>query len=433
MTWKNEKSQQAFLRAKDIMPGGVNSPVRAWKSMNMDPVILKKAFGSKVVDVDDNEYIDYICSYGPLILGHSHPVVVKAIQEAAENGTTFGSTSIHEIDFCSVIVDAFPAMQKIRLVNSGTEATMSAIRLARAYTHRDLILKFEGCYHGHADSFLMKAGSGLLTDRIPSSPGVPKETAQLTLNCSFNDTLQVEECFQKYGDQIAAIIVEPYPANMGLLFPKKGFLEFLREITSHYGSLLIFDEVISGFRFCYGGLQNLLHIHPDLTTLGKIIGGGLPIGAYGGKEDIMNMVSPEGTVYQAGTLSGNPIAVAAGQATLHELKLQQNLYDDIELQTEKLTFGIQTLLQNRNIPHILHKHGSVYSLFFTSIPDVQNYHDVCKTDTKFFSTLFEYLTQLGIMIAPSPYEVSFISSAHSELDISNTLLAWDEAITKTHS
>ncbi len=433
MTWKNEKSQQAFLRAKDIMPGGVNSPVRAWKSMNMDPVILKKAFGSKVVDVDDNEYIDYICSYGPLILGHSHPVVVKAIQEAAENGTTFGSTSIHEIDFCSVIVDAFPAMQKIRLVNSGTEATMSAIRLARAYTHRDLILKFEGCYHGHADSFLMKAGSGLLTDRIPSSPGVPKETAQLTLNCSFNDTLQVEECFQKYGDQIAAIIVEPYPANMGLLFPKKGFLEFLREITSHYGSLLIFDEVISGFRFCYGGLQNLLHIHPDLTTLGKIIGGGLPIGAYGGKEDIMNMVSPEGTVYQAGTLSGNPIAVAAGQATLHELKLQQNLYDDIELQTEKLTFGIQTLLQNRNIPHILHKHGSVYSLFFTCIPDVQNYHDVCKTDTKFFSTLFEYLTQLGIMIAPSPYEVSFISSAHSELDISNTLLAWDEAITKTHS
>ena len=433
MTWKNEKSQQAFLRAKEIMPGGVNSPVRAWKSMNMDPVILKRAFGSKVVDVDENEYIDYICSYGPLILGHSHPVVVKAIQEAAENGTTFGSTSIHEIEFCSEIVDAFPAMQKLRLVNSGTEATMSAIRLARAYTHRDLILKFEGCYHGHADSFLMKAGSGLLTDRIPSSPGVPKETAQLTLNCSFNDTLQVEECFQKYGDQIAAIIVEPYPANMGLLFPKKGFLEFLREITTHYGSLLIFDEVISGFRFCYGGLQNLLHIHPDLTTLGKIIGGGLPIGAYGGKEDIMNMVSPEGTVYQAGTLSGNPIAVAAGQATLHELKLQQNLYSDIELQTEKLTFGIQTLLQNRNIPHILHKHGSVYSLFFTSIPDVQNYHDVCKTDMQFFSTLFEYLTQLGIMIAPSPYEVSFISSAHSELDISNTLLAWDEAITKTHS
>jgi len=433
MTWKNEKSQQAFLRAKEILPGGVNSPVRAWKSMNMDPVILKRAFGSKVVDVDENEYIDYIGSYGPLILGHSHPVVVKAIQEAAENGTTFGSTSIHEIEFCNEIVDAFPAMQKIRLVNSGTEATMSAIRLARAYTHRDLILKFEGCYHGHADSFLMKAGSGLLTDRIPSSPGVPKEIAQLTLNCSFNDTLQVEECFQKYGDQIAAIIVEPYPANMGLLFPKKGFLEFLREITTHYGALLIFDEVISGFRFCYGGLQNLLHIHPDLTTLGKIIGGGLPIGAYGGREDIMNMVSPEGTVYQAGTLSGNPIAVAAGQATLHELKMQQSLYCDIELQTDKLTFGIQTLLQNRNIPHILHKHGSVYSLFFTSIPDMQNYHDVCKTDMKFFTTLFEYLTQLGVMIAPSPYEVSFVSSAHSELDISNTLLAWDEAITKTHS
>jgi glutamate-1-semialdehyde 2,1-aminomutase len=432
MTWKNENSQKAFLQAKNVMPGGVNSPVRAWKSIGMDPVILQRAYGSKVVDVDENEYIDYICSYGPLILGHSHPVVVKAIQDAATNGTTYGSTSIQEIEFCKEIVDAFPAMQKVRLVNSGTEATMSSIRLARAYTHRDLILKFEGCYHGHADSFLMKAGSGLLTDRIPSCPGVPNEIAQLTLNCPFNNFLRVEEAFQKFGDRIAAIIVEPYPANMGLLFPKDGFLEFLREITLHYGALLIFDEVISGFRFCYGGLQNLLQINPDITTLGKIIGGGLPIGAYGGREEIMNLVSPQGSVYQAGTLSGNPIAVAAGSATLHELKNQPNLYSEIESQTEKLTFGIQTILQNNKIPHILHKYGSVYSLFFTTSTSVQNYEDVCKTDAKFFSKFFENLIQLGIMIAPSPYEVSFVSSAHSQIDITNTLIAWDEAITKSH-
>ncbi len=430
MNWNNDESKTAFQRALQILPGGVNSPVRAWKHTDMDPVIIDRAMGSKVYDLDGNEYIDYIASYGPLLLGHSYPAVVQAIQNAATKGTTYGCTSLEEIEFCEEIVKAFPAMDKIRLVNSGTEATMSAIRLARAYTKRDLILKFEGCYHGHADPFLMKAGSGLLTERIPSSPGVPVSTAQCTLNASFNNVDQVKALFQDYGNQIAAIIVEPYPANMGLLFPKNGFLELLREITTEYGSLLIFDEVISGFRFCYGGLQSILNIQPDLTTLGKIIGGGLPIGAYGGRDEIMNLVSPQGSVYQAGTLSGNPIAVAAGKATLMELKNQPTLYEDIEDQTKKLTCGLDTIFENHCIPHILHTYGSVFSLFITNEPAINDYNDVLKTNASIFSSLFTTLVKRGIMIAPSPYEVSFMSAAHTQLDINNTLISWEEAVTK---
>ncbi|MDD4028185.1 MAG: glutamate-1-semialdehyde 2,1-aminomutase [Caldisericia bacterium] len=430
MNWKNDESNTAFQRALQILPGGVNSPVRAWKHMDMDPVIIERANGSKIYDIDGNEYIDYIASYGPLILGHAHPSVVNAIQSAAKRGTTYGSTSLEEIDFCQEILEAFPAMDKIRLVNSGTEATMSAIRLARAYTQRDLILKFEGCYHGHADPFLMKAGSGLLTERIPSSPGVPLSTAQCTLNASFNNFEQVETLFQHHGSHIAAIIVEPFPANMGLLFPKEKFLQMLREITIQYGSLLILDEVISGFRFCYGGLQSIVGIEPDITTLGKIIGGGLPIGAYGGREEIMNLIAPQGSVYQAGTLSGNPIAVAAGRATLMELKNQPTLYDDIQDQTKTLTFGLDTILQNHGIPHILHSYGSVFSLFLTNASSIDDYNDVLKSNETIFSSLFTTLIKRGIMIAPSPYEVSFVSAAHTQLDINNTLISWEEAVTK---
>ncbi len=430
MNWKNDESKIAFQRALQILPGGVNSPVRAWKHTDMDPVIIDRAKGSKVYDIDGNEYIDYIASYGPLILGHARPSVVMAVEKAVKKGTTYGSTSLEEIEYCQEILDAFPAMDKIRLVNSGTEATMSAIRLARAYTQRDLILKFEGCYHGHADAFLMKAGSGLLTERIPSCPGVPTSTAQCTLNASFNSFDQVKTLFQNYGKNIAAVIVEPFPANMGLIFPKNGFLEFLRESATQYGSLLIFDEVISGFRFCYGGLQSIVGIEPDITTLGKIIGGGLPIGAYGGREEIMNHIAPQGSVYQAGTLSGNPIAVAAGKSTLLELKNQPTLYDDIEDQTKTLTFGLDTILQNHGIPHILHSYGSVFSLFLTNTTTINDYDDVVKTNESIFSSLFTTLIKRGIMIAPSPYEVSFVSTAHTQLDINNTLISWEEAVTK---
>ena len=428
MNWKNDESNTAFQRALQILPGGVNSPVRAWKHMDMDPVIIERANGSKIYDIDGNEYIDYIASYGPLILGHAHPSVVNAIQSAAKRGTTYGSTSLEEIDFCQEILEAFPAMDKIRLVNSGTEATMSAIRLARAYTQRDLILKFEGCYHGHADPFLMKAGSGLLTERIPSSPGVPLSTAQCTLNASFNNFEQVETLFQHHGSHIAAIIVEPFPANMGLLFPKEKFLQMLREITIQYGSLLILDEVISGFRFCYGGYQNITGITPDLTTLGKIIGGGLPVGAYGGKREIMDLMAPEGDVYQAGTLSGNPLAMAAGVASLKLLQAD-NFYAGLEAGADRLTTGLNTILADYNLNYSLNHLGSMFCLFFTN-EQVDNYAAVLSCDTVKYAEFFRSLLQEGIYFPPSQFELCFVSSAHQPEDIENTLLAVDKVLRK---
>lgn len=317
----NSRSEQLYQKALQFMPGGVNSPVRAFKSVGMSPLIMKRAHGSKLYDEDGNEYIDYVGSWGPLILGHSHPDVVKAIYECAQNGTSFGATCAQEIELAELICAAIPSIEKVRMVNSGTEATMSAIRLARAFTGRNKIIKFEGCYHGHADSFLIKAGSGMITAGSQLSPGVPKSITDHTLLCRYNDLESVKKAFMQFGPDIAAIIVEPVAGNMGLIPAEHDFLAGLREITNSYGSLLIFDEVITGFRLCYGGIQNKLGIKPDLTTLGKIIGGGLPVGAYGGRNDIMEMVAPQGDVYQAGTLSGNPLAMTAGITTLKMLRI----------------------------------------------------------------------------------------------------------------
>lgn len=422
----NKISEKEFKTAKKFIPGGVNSPVRAWNHVNMDPVIIKSGEGSKLIDVDGNSYIDYICSYGPLILGHTNEKVMNSVTEALENGTSFGSTSVNEILLCKEIVNAFPSIEKVRLVNSGTEATMSAIRLARAYTKKNIIVKFEGCYHGHADSFLSKAGSGLLTQSISSSPGVPEETAKYTVNCEYNDIDSVKEVFKTFSNEIAAVILEPYPANMGLVLPEENFLHQVEEITKNNKSLLIFDEVISGFRYQFGGIQNKVNIKPDLTTLGKIIGGGFPIGAFGGKDEIMNMLAPVGEVYQAGTLSGNPIAASAGYATLQELK-SPSVYSDLEMMTEQLTFGIHTILSNKNIPHTINECGSVFSVFFTDGP-VKNFKDVMKTSSIEFEHLFKNLFDMGIMIPPSPYEVCFVSTAHSQKDINETLISLEKSV-----
>ncbi|MCK5849077.1 MAG: glutamate-1-semialdehyde 2,1-aminomutase [Caldisericia bacterium] len=416
---KFEKSEQLFSKACEFMPGGVNSPVRAWTHIGMDPVIIDHAQKSYIYDVDGNKYIDYISSYGPLILGHAYPSVVKAITETVKNGTSFGATSEKEIEFCSTICETFPSIDMIRLVNSGTEATMSALRLARAYTERDIVIKFEGCYHGHADSFLMKAGSGLLTEEIPSSLGVPKAIAQNTITCDFNNIDSVKAVFKKYPQSIAAVIVEPFPANMGLMLPRTRFLKELRKITREYKTLLIFDEVISGYRYLYGGVQNICNIEPDLTTLGKIIGGGLPIGAYGGKKEIMSLVAPIGDMYQAGTLSGNPLAVSAGIATLNELK-NKNVYENIEYKTKVLTKELENILSKKGIPHDIHQYGSVFSIFFTDRL-VTTFKDVITTDKIRYGKIFRNLLQKGIMLPPSPYEVCFVSFSHTEDDIHKTL------------
>ena len=344
---ETKQSERLFNEARKYMPGGVNSPVRAFKSVGMHPLMIDKGLGSRLYDADGNSFIDYVCSWGPLILGHSHPEIVRAICASCGRGTSFGACSPREIQLAQMICDAFPSIDRVRLVNSGTEATMSAVRLARAFTNRDKIIKFEGCYHGHADSFLIKAGSGLLTTGVPTSSGVPKSFIDQTVVCKYNDLESVKKAFMLMGPDIAAVIVEPVAANMGLVNPKPGFLQGLRDITRLYGSLLIFDEIITGFRVCYGGVQTQIDIDPDLTTLGKIVGGGLPVGAYGGKLEIMERIAPQGDVYQAGTLSGNPIAMAAGVAALSLLK-ELNPYPGIEANTDRLTNGIRNITRNMN-------------------------------------------------------------------------------------
>lgn len=389
--------------------------------------MIDRGEGSKIYDVDGNEFVDYVCSWGPLILGHSHPAVTEAVCAAARNGTSFGACCAQEIELTQMICEAFPAIDKVRLVNSGTEATMSAVRLARAFTGRDKIIKFEGCYHGHADTFLIKAGSGLLTTGVPTSSGVPKSFIDQTLVCRYNDLESVKKAFMQSGPNIAAVIVEPIAANMGLVPPKPGFLEGLRDITRLYGSLLIFDEVITGFRSCYGGVQNLTGIEADLTTLGKIIGGGLPVGAYGGRQEIMNRVAPEGDVYQAGTLSGNPLAMAAGITTLRQLQ-EKGFYESLQESADLLLQQVQGLLAANNIACTINRSGSMFSLFFTDRA-VHDYESVLSCNPETYARFYRGLLEAGIYFPPSQYEVCFLSGAHSADDISQTAEAVRKAVT----
>ncbi|KUG04691.1 glutamate-1-semialdehyde aminotransferase [hydrocarbon metagenome] len=420
------KSRARFARAQQLMPGGVNSPVRAFKAVGLDPLFIEKASGSKIYDIDSNEYIDYVCSWGPLILGHAHPEIVRAICQAAELGTSYGAPSEKEIELAELICEAIPSIDKVRMVNSGTEATMSAARLARAYTGRDKILKFEGCYHGHADSFLIKAGSGLLTSGVPTSPGIPKDYAGGTLVSRYNDIESVQKIFDLSGRDIAAVIVEPIAGNMGLIVPETGFLQELRSITDQYGSLLIFDEVISGFRTCYGGYQNLIDVKPDITTLGKIIGGGLPVGAYGGRRDIMTLVAPEGDVYQAGTLSGNPLAMAAGSATLKLLK-NTDLYTNLEYLGQYMVKGLKESLLSRGLKYQINHLGSMFSLFFTD-QEVKDYDTAVSSDTRTFAKFYKTLLSEGVYFPPSQFEVCFISNAHTQSDLDRTVAVIEKAL-----
>ncbi|ADI02183.1 MAG TPA: glutamate-1-semialdehyde 2,1-aminomutase [Syntrophothermus lipocalidus] len=412
--------------AKKYIPGGVNSPVRAFRAVGQDPLFIARANGARVYDVDGREYLDYVCSWGPLILGHANPEVVKAIAAAAADGTSYGAPCEKEVKLAGMICQAFPSIDKVRMVNSGTEATMSAIRLARAYTGRSKIVKFEGCYHGHADSFLIKAGSGLLTAGIPISPGVPEDFAQNTLVAEYNHLDSVEELFDQNPFEIAAVIVEPVAGNMGLVLPQPQFLSGLREITQRFGALLIFDEVITGFRVAYGGFQDVIGVRPDLTCLGKIIGGGLPVGAYGGREDIMNLVAPEGPVYQAGTLSGNPLAMAAGIATLERLQ-DGSIYKKLDELGRVLEEGVRSILADKGAKVGLNRLGSMFSWFFTE-EEVRDYPSALTSDTALYARFFASMLSQGITLPPSQFEVCFISAAHTRQDIAFTLDAFVRAI-----
>jgi glutamate-1-semialdehyde 2,1-aminomutase len=420
-------SQEIYRRATDVLVGGVNSPVRAFRAVGGDPIIVERAEGARLWDADGNEYLDYVCSWGALILGHAHPKVVEAIADQARRGTSYGMPTELEAELGARIRAAIPSCEKVRFVSSGTEATMSAVRLARAVTGRDLIVKFEGCYHGHADSFLSEAGSGLATLGIAACPGVPQALAALTLNAPYNDTAAVEKLFDLHRDKIAAVIVEPVAANMGVVPPAPGFLQQLRALRTRHGALLIFDEVITGFRLCYGGAQNQFGITPDLTTLGKIIGGGLPVAAYGGRRDLMDRVAPLGPVYQAGTLSGNPLAMRAGLATL-DLLAAPGFYEALDARAKRLGDGIAAALAATGAPATAARVGSLLTLFFTSEP-VRDYSGAKKSDTRRFATFFHAMLDRGIFLAPSQFEALFVSAAHSDSDIARTIAACRESLT----
>lgn len=424
-----ERSEELFKKACEMMPGGVSSPVRAYRSVGMTPRFIEKAKGSHIYDVDGHDYIDYIGSWGPMILGHAREEVVDAICQAVCRGTSYGAPTEGEVTLCEMIIDAVPSVEMVRLVNSGTEAVMSAIRAARGYTGRDYIVKFEGCYHGHADGLLVKAGSGLMTQNVPDSAGVPKAYASKTLTAVYNDLESVEHLFKLYGDQIGALIVEPVAANMGVVLPKPGFLEGLRKITEDYGTVLIFDEVITGFRLGYSGAQGKYNVIPDMTTMGKIIGGGMPLAAYGGKREIMEMVAPVGPVYQAGTLSGNPTAVAAGIATLDILKNHPEIYAYAEHQAEKLERTFRECIENQDLDCVCNRAGSLLSLFFTKGP-VENYQDAASSDLEAFKQYFSSMLSDGIYIAPSQFEALFVSGVHSDEDIEKTVAAIKRALIK---
>ena len=417
---KYKKSEKYFEISQKYIPGGVNSPVRAARAVHRDPVFIKSALGSKIFDVDGNEYIDYVCSWGPAILGHAHPYVLKKVKKAIKKGLSFGAPTKKEYILAEMINEAMPVMEQVRLVNSGTEATMSAIRLARGYTNRDLILKFTGCYHGHSDGLLVKAGSGVLTEAISSSGGVPDDYAKNTIVAEFNDIDSVNALFEKYRGKIAAVIVEPVAANMGVILPDKGFLKFLREITRKNSALLIFDEVITGFRLAKGGACEYFGIEPDLITVGKIVGGGMPLAAYGGKKEIMSYISPLGDVYQAGTLSGNPVATAAGIATLEVLFENPDIYKRIDENTKLLADGIENIMNTNEKRVHINRIGSLMSVFFTS-QNVKSYKDVLTCDLDKYARYYSFLRENGIYIAPSQFEAVFVSDAHSIEDIKNTL------------
>jgi glutamate-1-semialdehyde 2,1-aminomutase len=433
MTRRVEASRKLQKRAEQLIPGGVNSPVRAFGSVGGDPLFIVRGQGSHIWDADENKYIDYVGSWGPLILGHVPPGIPEAISAAAKHGTSFGASTAAEADLAEIVISAFPHVEKIRFVNSGTEATMSAIRLARAYTGRKYIVKFEGCYHGHADALLVKAGSGVATLGIPGSAGVPEEFTQLTLALPFNDTDALEVAFKKFSNQIACVIVEPVVGNMGCVPPEPQYLDALREITLRYKSLLIFDEVMTGFRLAFGGAQERYGVLPDLTTFGKIIGGGLPVGAYGGPSEIMNMVAPLGPVYQAGTLSGNPLAMAAGVATLRYLRSQRNtLYTGLELLSAEVADGVTAVAKDAGVPICCNRVGSMFTWFFTDGP-VTDWTSAAKSDTKAFGRFFHAMLDKGVYLPPSQFEVAFLSAAHTEKDVHHTIAAAKQAFATVHA
>lgn len=416
---KNRNSLKLFKKAINLMPGGVNSPVRAFKAVGGNPLFIKKAKGSKIYDVDGNEYIDYVLSWGPLILGHAHPKIVKALKKAIEYGTSYGAPTQLEIQLAELVKKAYPSIEKIRMVNSGTEATMSAIRVARGFTKRDKIIKFEGCYHGHADGLLVKAGSGATTFGVPDSPGVPESYAKNTITLPFNNSELLEKVIKSEWASIACVIIEPVIGNIGCVLPKQGFLEKIRQLTQEYGIILIFDEVMTGFRVSYGGAQEYYRIKPDLTCLGKVIGGGLPVGAYGGRKDIMSMVAPEGPVYQAGTLSGNPVAMTAGIETLKIIS-KRSFYRRLEKTAEKLEYGLRDAAKTAGVKTKFYRAGSMFCTYFTDT-DVFDYETAKKSDTSRFAKFFISMLNKGIYLAPSQFEAGFISSAHSDRDIEKTV------------
>jgi glutamate-1-semialdehyde 2,1-aminomutase len=413
----DSNSKHLYDRAIKRLPGGVNSPVRAYQAVGRTPRFIQSAKGAHITDVDGNEMIDYVCSWGPGILGHADPRVVEQVKKACDEGLTYGAPTEREVEMAELLAELVPSMEVSRLVSSGTEATMSAIRVARGYTRRDKIIKFRGCYHGHSDGLLVKAGSAALTTSVPDSAGVPADYTKNTLVAEYNNRESVRELFEANPDSIAAIIVEPVAANMGVVLPQDGFLAFLREITSEYGALLIFDEVITGFRLALGGAQQYFHVTPDLSTFGKIIGGGMPVGAYGGREDIMRMVSPDGPVYQAGTLSGNPIATAAGLATLRILKEDTGIYDRLEARAKELADAVREAAGERVSVNQI---GSLMSIFFTG-DAVTDYESATHSDTKQYADYFGYLLDRGIYVAPSQFEAMFLSDAHSKEDVECTI------------
>jgi glutamate-1-semialdehyde 2,1-aminomutase len=412
-------SQNLFEKARKIIPGGVNSPVRACRSVGCDPVFIVKGDGASVFDADGNEYIDFVCSWGPMILGHSHPEIVKTLVEAAKAGTSFGAPTPSEIDLAAMVVEAVPSIEKVRFVNSGTEATMSAVRLARGYTGKNVVVKFDGCYHGHADSFLVKAGSGVLTLGIPGSPGVPEDIVKNTVSIPYNNEEILEKTLRDEDLDIACVIIEPVAGNMGCVAPGEGFLKTLRKLTRELGIVLIFDEVITGFRLSYGGAQELFDVVPDLTCLGKIIGGGLPVGAYGGSAEIMNHIAPDGPVYQAGTLSGNPLAMAAGRITL-ELLQRPGFYDNLEEKASAFAGKLADVAERTGVPVRLNRVGSLMTSFFTE-NEVVDFESAMKADTERYALHYRQMLSRGIYLAPSQFEVAFISAAQSEKDLENAV------------
>lgn len=419
MPFSDTKSSQAFAKAKQVIPGGVNSPVRAFKSVGRDPVFIERAKGANLWDIDGNRYIDYVGSWGPLIVGHAHPEVVESIKRAAELGTSFGAPTEVETVLAEEVLRAYPSLEMVRMVNSGTEATMSALRLARGVTGRSKILKFEGCYHGHADQLLIKAGSGALTLGVPTSPGVPAQTAGTTIAARYNDLEGLREIFRKEGEDIAGVIIEPVAGNMGVVLPEEGFLQGVRRLTAEYGALLIFDEVMTGFRVSYGGAQGYYGIDPDLTCLGKVIGGGLPVGAYGGKRRFMEQISPSGPIYQAGTLSGNPLAMNAGLVTLKLLQ-QPGVYEELNRKTQRLAQGLKELAGEAGLPAWVNGVGAMFSVFFTDVP-VKDFATACTSDTERFARFFRGMLERGVYLAPSQYEAVFLSLAHTDADLDYTL------------